>query len=298
MSGSPVVVGGLIGADKTNYISTISRTGTQMASESYGEGRLIYCTQTGSGYTQGLLYLATNKGLFPVNSVDLLQTYLTNSLNVDLHNIIFEDQAWIKTSADTGSSITNEVLNTVRTKKLTSGTTAGSSASIYIEDLCLDFAKYMLHAAIFKINNKDDLTFRLGPGGENVNAANTNAKKFGAEFCRDTSQGTPAVDLQIFSANGSARTMTPATPAPSTFYAVASNTRISCLQQYLVTELWTYINDSVQLQKTTEMPGSGTVTNVAEKQYRASIKARLGSASRIMNISYLRLAGQVYVTNY
>ena len=234
-------------------------------------GVLVFCKETGSGYTEGNLYERNvdNTGFDTVGLKSHLHTGADSGgtqADANISNISTtytndkrwaRANAWYQTIVSTGSIADVPAGGYI---SLQTGTTSGGSATMGdgggVRPV---FSQRIAFMTILFSSLSTNFQVKLGIAAEDINAGNLTPAKFGMEACSST--GT---NWLIFSSDGTTRS-TIATSAP-----------VNVLRKYELictpgTSIEFYVDSVLTATKTTNIPSTGPVAAFND-QFRVGIK--------------------------
>lgn len=276
---------------KLNQMTVISGTGAYLATlTAIGNGQIIACTSTGSGFTKNHVYIWDTSAWVDVTNI--AHTHTSDSdggsiIGISRANPKFFDSntrymfypqkaMYVQTVSGTGA-ITDDVTSSVYSIKLNTGGTNASGATIQIPALKLDFSKESYFETSVKLGSSASVATKLGPNMETATAADDNNAKYGIEQCTASS-----ANWLIRTATGSAKSTQDSGTAVGT-----SQIGFRCEHYPGTPKTDTYINTGSAITKTSDVATTGT--SAVDNLYKLSIKNSTG-ASKTMFVYGARIA--------
>jgi hypothetical protein len=302
--GGGVVGGDFLSAPRLNRMLWHFLTGNEMVTYSPKyDGMAVWCTQSGSGFTRGFVYNWDNSiGQYRASSggkhkhdaddesagglfSEVIRANMNKVRDIDLTT----PSAGQFTTDSSGGNVTNDVNGGFVT--ITSGGSAGNYAHVYRSGLAFDLTKPI--DLIFKgyVDQRTQISTRIGVCGEHVNASHNDNSKFGIEAC---DSANVQKNWDIFSATGalSQRGITP----------TSANVQQSNPQFYklLLTPGQTvgfFVNSGTtpSFTRSGTVPGSGRTSHIGV--FSAGSKTNTGTA-RIMRLYAARVVGSLSDANW
>lgn len=267
------VDGDFASSRRMNMGSTQKMTGPEIGaivSADMEPGVLIYCTETGSGYTANNLYQRNEDntafdqvGLKPHSHIDAESGGSLADANIaNIETVYSNDKRWARANAWWQTITSTGTIADVPAGgyiALNTGTTSGGSATISDGGGNRPiFSQQLAFMAIVSTTLTTNFTVKLGVAAEDINAGNLTPAKFGIEGC-----STSGANWLVFSSDGTTRS-TLATSAP-----------VSAFRKYVLvctpgTSIEFYVDSVLTATKTTNVPSTGTTGFM--DQFRAGIK--------------------------
>ncbi len=254
---------------RMNRTTVVTDTGSNLAALDKTKHKIVTASSTASGFTKDHAYLFTEDGLSKLDlssvqdhshtstagdggsfadivgnnsdTIDLCLTKTTDLLRTD----------WIQTT--TGSATIEDDTTPPRAIRLRPNGTSGSGATISYPHLKLDFSKNSTFTTGILIETATSCAYHTGVGADDITAADSNTRKYQAEFCTTTNN-----NWWLRTANGSAQS--------GSDTGVAINTSKNYIQMKHFPTLGTpevdlYPTTSTVFQKTTNIPIDSTTTD-------------------------------------
>ena len=244
---------------RMNMGSTQKMTGTEIAavvSADVEPGVLIYCTETGSGFTANNLY-QRNEDNTAYDIVGLKgHTHVDAETGGDIveieeaniaRSLVF-DKRWSRASdywplIVSSGTVTED--STFGFVKLSSGTTSGGSATISGGGArTMWFQQPSTFECVMRVSSSTNFQVKVGVRAEDINGGNLTPRKYGIEGC-----STSGTNWLIFSSDGTTRS-TLSTSAP----VATGQADIYRLEHTPGTSIDFYKNGTLVASKTTNVP--------------------------------------------
>ena len=268
------VDGDFASSRRMNMGSTQKMTGPEIAavvSADVEPGVLIYCTETGSGYTANNLYQRNDDntgydivGLKGHTHTDAESGGLQSDINIanldgtlTLNKRFARAAAWWQTIVSSGTITDTAASGYIN---LQSGTTSGGSATISDGGAGrLNFEGESGFEATLAVSSSTNFQVKIGVRAEDINGGNLTPAKYGIEGC-----STSGANWLIFSSDGTTRS-TLATSSP--VVQAVNSYQLICTPG---TSVDLYIGGTLIASKTTNVPSTGSTG--FNDLFRAGIK--------------------------
>jgi hypothetical protein len=254
-------------------------------------GVLVFCIETGSGFTEGNLYERNvdNDGWDIVGLKGHTHTGPDSGgtlADVSIDNIpitLDYNKRWAKASDFWQTVVSSGTIADDATNgriNISSGATSGGSATISDGgSRKLNFAQPSAFEVTCQVSSNTNFQVKLGVRAEDINAGNLTPAKYGIEGC-----STSGTVWLLFSSDGTTRS-TLATSA-NVVTGAADIYRIECDPG---TEIRLFVNGTLVATKTTNVPGTGTTG--FNDLYRAGIKNTAAETKQLHHYGIIIVGG-------
>jgi hypothetical protein len=254
-------------------------------------GVLVFCTETGSGFTEGNLYERNVDndgwdivGLKGHTHTDAQSGGTLADVSIDNIPLTLEyNKRWAKasdfwTTIVSSGTVTDDATN--GRINISSGATSGGSATISDGGARkLNFAEPSAFEVTCQVSSATNFQVKLGVRAEDINAGNLTPAKYGIEGC-----STSGTVWLLFSSDGTTRS-TLATSA-NVVTGTQDVYRVECDPG---TEIRLFINGTLVATKTTNVPATGTTG--FNDLYRAGIKNTAAEVKQLHHYGVIIVGG-------
>ena len=257
---------------KLNYMEIISGTGAELAALDKTKHTLVRCTSTGSGFTIDRVYLFSADGTTAIDLSGLIDHTHTgegdggrlaeitghNQDSIDLLLTKTDDlkkAQWIETVTSTGTIEDNTDGTTgERAIRLRTNGTSGATATISYPHLDLGFAAPSYFASKVRIETATSCAGHIGVGADDTSAADSNTRKYQAEWCTTTNN-----NWFLRTATGSAQS---GSDSGIAITANRTGVGIDCQPLFGTPEADLWISATNVLQKTSNIPVDSSTAKI------------------------------------